>query len=66
MTAAVNDFRRYLTGMIEERRQLYATSPDSCPDDILTACISRDPPVSKTKGAALPRKSSLSSLVRAL
>jgi hypothetical protein len=47
-------FYRYLDVEIEERKKLYANSPDSCPDDVLTALISQHPPVSdKFKGGAL-------------
>jgi hypothetical protein len=43
---AFNELHRQLDGVIDERLRLHATSSDTCPDDILTAMISRKPPVS--------------------
>lgn len=42
----MNGFCRQLDPLIDERIKQYATSPDTCPDDLLTAMIKIQPPVS--------------------
>jgi hypothetical protein len=45
----LHELHRQLDDIIDERLRLHATSPDTCPDDMLTAMISRKPPVSQAK-----------------
>jgi hypothetical protein len=44
----MHGFERQLDPIIDERIKLYASSPDTCPDDLLTAMIKIQPPVRPT------------------
>jgi hypothetical protein len=46
-------FYRQVDPLIDERMKLMASSPDTCPDDLLTAMLRIQPPVRPASGDAL-------------